>query len=351
MLQPFPFAAMDSARRNLGLMLDAAGLGPAQTPSRPVAELPGAILKVFNAKPAAPALLILPAPFKRPYLWDLLPQVSVVRAALARGLTVYRVDWRRPSVLDEWLGLAEYADLAPAAAADLIGVECGAAPFVAGHSLGGTLGAIFAALNPDRLRGLVLVDAPLAFGERGGPLAAAVAAMPEARTLRAFAGAPVPGTFLNALCIGADPQDFIAERLADFMLSLTDPLAAAIHARVARWTLDEFPLPGTLFEEVLEHLYRQDRFLAGTLPVGRRTAALSELRAPTLAVTNAASALVPPCSILAGLRASNAASAESLTYPGDRGPLLQHLGPLVAPYAHTHLWPAIFDWMEAQRDG
>src|SRR5215208_1983064 len=42
----------------------------------------------------------------------------------------------------------------------------------------------------------------------------------------------------------------------------------AIHARVTRLQLDEFPLPGLLFEETVEHLYREDRFVQGTLQVG-----------------------------------------------------------------------------------
>jgi polyhydroxyalkanoate synthase len=64
-----------------------------------------------------------------------------------------------------------------------------AAAVLAGHSLGGTFAAVLASLHPERVPGLVLVDAPLAFGPgRGGPLARAVAAAPRPRALRAMAG-------------------------------------------------------------------------------------------------------------------------------------------------------------------
>ena len=56
----------------------------------------------------------------------------------------------------------------------------------------------------------------------------------------------------------------------DLAASLLDPAALAIHLRVARWAYDEFPLPGQLFEDVLEQLYRDDRLLQGTLQVGAR---------------------------------------------------------------------------------
>ncbi len=34
-----------------------------------------------------------------------------------------------------------------------------------------------------------------------------------------------------------------------------------------------------------------------------------------------------------------------LQYEGERGPALQHLGPLVGPGAHARLWPDILDWV------
>ncbi len=36
---------------------------------------------------------------------------------------------------------------------------------------------------------------------------------------------------------------------------------------------------------------------------------------------------------------------EILQYEGDRGPMLQHVGPLVAPLSHERLWPKILDWI------
>jgi hypothetical protein len=46
---------------------------------------------------------------------------------------------------------------------------------------------------------------------------------------------------------------------------------------------------------------------------------------------NTVGRIVPPRSILNGLEAAATASFQVLNYNGDRGPMLQHLGPLVAP--------------------
>jgi polyhydroxyalkanoate synthase subunit PhaC len=338
---------IDEARRQFGKGLNLIGFGPQETPHRVVAEFPGARLRAYGGADGheRPVLLIIPAPFKRAYIWDLLPEVSVVRHCLRRGLDVYLIEWLTPTEREDGFGLAEYADGLPAAALDAIAAETGCrTPLLAGHSLGGTFAAIFASLWPERVGGLVLLDAPLAFGARGGPLARAVAAVPHARMIRGAAGTPVPGSVINALSAAAAPEAFRVQPTMDLAASLLDPAALAIHLRVARWAYDEFPLPGQLFEDVLEQLYRDDRLLQGTLQVGARRTGIANLRARGMAVVNPVGGVVPPRSVLDGLAAAPAASFTVLEYERDPGPMIQHLGPLAARSAHAQLWPKILDW-------
>lgn len=81
------------------------------------------------------------------------------------------------------------------------------------------------------------------------------------------------------------------------------PLAGAIHARVERWLLDEFALPGRLFDEVLEQLYRENRLVTGTLQTRDHRIGLDRLCSPVLAVVNPSGRVVPPASVLAGIAA------------------------------------------------
>jgi polyhydroxyalkanoate synthase len=86
----------DEARRQIDRVLDGVGLGPDETPHRIVAELPASRLRAYQdtEHSEAPVVLIIAAPFKRAYIWDLLPQISVVRRCLERGA-------RLPLVLSE----------------------------------------------------------------------------------------------------------------------------------------------------------------------------------------------------------------------------------------------------------
>jgi poly[(R)-3-hydroxyalkanoate] polymerase subunit PhaC len=59
-----------------------------------------------------------------------------------------------------------------------------------------------------------------------------------------------------------------------------------------------------LFEQTLEHLYRHEGFVAGTLPVGEQRTGIARLLMPILAVVNPFGRIVPPTSMIRALAAA-----------------------------------------------
>ncbi len=337
---------IDRMRRWQGRVLDALGLGPIETPFRVVRCQPGVTLKAYGTDgDAGPAVLLVPAPIKRASIWDLVPWASVVRQCLRGGARVYLTQWERPGAAEQGFGLAEYADRLLLDCLDAIAVETGRpAAVLAGHSLGGTLTAIFSALHPERVRGLVLLGAPLHFGPDVGILDRLAAAVPPG--LLAVPG-NVPGSFLDLVSVLAFPIAFEAARWADWVRSLPDPRALETHLRVERWTLDEMPLAARLFREVVGAVYREDRFLRGTWVVRGRRAAPEAITAPLLSVVDQHCPIAPPQSVLPFHRAVGSAERRLLWYEGDTGVALRHLGMLVGRSAHRRLWPEIVRWIRA----
>lgn len=339
---------LDRLRRVQGRWLDIAGLAPRETPSRIVLEKPPVTLKTYAASDG-PALLIIPAPIKRAYLWDLAPSISVVQQCLRHGIRPYVVQWERPTPADQRLGLSAYADALIEICREQITAETGAQQvFVAGHSLGGVLAAIYTALHPERVRGLILLSAPLQFGPGTGVFAPLVAYAPHAQVLTAGMPTDVAGTFLNTVSVLAAPAIFEGERWSDWWRSLADPQALFTHLRVMRWTFDEQALPRQLFVEVVEWLYRENRFMQGTLSVGGRLALPSAITAPIISVIERHSALIPPEAVLPFLAATGSRDTQTLWYEGDVGVVLQHLGMLVGRRAHQELWPTLCAWIRAR---
>ena len=334
------FETMDSLRRLQGRALERLGYGPRETTSRIVDEAPHWRLRCYapcagNAIP----LLIVPAPIKRPYIWDISPERSVVRHAIEHGLGVYLVEWIAPIEGRPQPALADYAGVLLDACMEALAAATGSArAMLAGHSLGGIFAALYGAYRPERVAALVLVDVPLHFPQ--GTRAKASNALPV------LSRRPVPGSMLSILSAYTSPQTFVVERHIDRIASLASRAHTRTHWQVERWTLDELPLSRPLFDDVIEQLYRADGFMRGTIRIGEACVCPRNIVAPVCTVFQPSSSIVPSSSVTAFLDAVGSVEKKRLTYPGDQGVALQHVGPLVGDNAHRNLWPQVFAWIE-----
>jgi polyhydroxyalkanoate synthase len=327
----------DRLRRARARGLDRLGLGPVETPGRVVLERPGLRLRRYGGPASGPVLLIVPAPIKRHHIWDLMPGRSVVARALAAGLSVHLLEWTGPEGEAAGYGLDEVVERLVGTAVDALAPSV----LLAGHSLGGTLAALYAARHPARVRGLVLVEAPLRFAPDAGTLARLAQASPGLQ--RALPGA-VPGTALTLAGTAADPIEFFPARWLDAARSIGDQEALAAHLRVLRWTLDELAMPGPLFADLAGRLFREDGFNRGTLALGGERVGPERLAMPILAVLDPRSIMVPPASVLPFLERTPA--AWTVRWHGqETGVAVQHVGALVGRRAHATLWPGILDWL------
>lgn len=339
-------ALIDLLRRSQGEMLARLGGGPSESAYRTVATGRGWRLRDYGGAGDAPGLLIVAAPIKRPYIWDLAPSLSVVRSCRLAGLRVALLEWAEPTSSGPAAGLADYAGRAlgegVAAAATRLGLH---RPVLAGHSLGGTLVAIFATLAPEHVAGVVLLGAPLCFHTGVSRFRDALVTIAPASVPAAI----VPGAALSQLAALAAPETFIWGRLLDAAANSADPFAWETHLRVERWALDEMPLAGPLVEQILNWLFREDRLGRGRLELAGRTVGPAALRVPTLVVSCSADEVAPPASVRPFVAAMPAGAAHMLTHPGEPGVALQHLAILIGRRARARLWPEILDWVRARR--
>jgi polyhydroxyalkanoate synthase len=340
------FGISDTCRRAQANALDALGLGPHECDFDVISSGPHWRLRKYRAPGAGPSLLIVPAPIKRAYIWDLTPSVSAVRYCLHHGLRVYLVEWLPPSGGDGHAGLDEYAGQAIAACAATVSSEADRAPpFLMGHSLGGTLAAIFCALEPLSARGLVLLGAPLCFERLSSRFRDTLVSIVPSRLPETDI---VAGSLLSHVSAAASPATFVWSRLMDAALSLADPSAMDIHARVERWALDEVALPGKLVNQIVQWLYRENRLCRGTLSVCGKTIEPSRTRTPTLAVVNTADEIAPPTSVAPFVEKMATHDTLIIEYPGEVGVALQHLAMLAGRQAFVRVWPQIISWLKTR---
>jgi polyhydroxyalkanoate synthase len=330
-------------RRAQSEAFGALGFRPKECPYQIVTSGSYWRLRDYAGNPASPPLLIVAAPIKRPYIWDIAPSVSAIGGCLQGGFHVYLIEWTPEANRMQNSGLDDHAKAISECVATISRQAGSSRPFLIGHSLGGTLAGVFGALEPASIQGLVLLGAPLCFEPATSRFRDALVALLPSEVSETN---PFPGSLLSCMAALAAPSTFIWSRLMDAALSATDSQALEIHALVERWTLDEVALPGKLVHEIIQWLFRENRFCRGTLKVCGTVVSPSRLSVPTLAVVNTADEIAPLTSIKPCIVAMPVTDARIIEYPGEIGVGLQHLGILVGRQAHARVWPEIIAWLK-----
>jgi polyhydroxyalkanoate synthase subunit PhaC len=337
-----PFAMSDLVRRAQGELLASSGFGPHERPYRVTRSGPFWCLRDYGGDRDARPLLVVAAPIKRPYVWDMGPSASAIGCCLEQGFHVHLIEWTPASAATCHIGLEDFADAISASIAD-IAARVGK-PALIGHSLGGTLAAIHCAYEPDAARGAALLSASVSFAPGSSAFRDALVAMvPRDISERQ----PFSGSLLSHVSALACPEAFVWERFSDALLSMADAEACAVHASVERWALDEVPLAGRLVRQLVNWLYREDRFQRGELEMAGNVLAPSEISVPMLAVVNKSDSVAPLASIKPFLDRLPAGPTKLIEHDGEMGVGLQHLAILVGRRARAHVWPQIVAWLRS----
>ena len=336
------FDVSDVIRRAQGDLVGAFGLDPRECPYRTITSHSYWRLRDYGGEDQSPSLLIIAAPIKKPYIWDLTPSTSPIRFCLRQGLHVQLLEWASSHVGN--YGIDEYVLAISEAVATITAIAEGAKPYMMGHSLGGTLAAIYGAFQPETIRGLVLLGAPLCFEPSKSQFRdALISLIPQ----EISEDGPFPGSLLSHASALASPNTFIWSRLIDATLSVVDPIAMEIHARVERWALDEVPLPGRLVHQIIDWLYRENRFCREKLKIHEKFVGPHWLSTPTLIVINTADQIASLKSLIPFIEKMTT-KTQIIQYPGEVGVCLQHLGILVGRQAQATIWPDILPWIKCQ---
>jgi polyhydroxyalkanoate synthase len=288
-------------------------------------------------------VLITYALVNRPYILDLQPDRSVVRRLLEAGFVVYLIDWGEPSRLDATLGLADYvcrfldtgvdAALADAGVADL---------HLLGYCMGGTMAAMYAAIEDPPLRSLTCLATPIAFDGTGGILEQWATYL-DPDTLVDTSG-NVPGELLAASFAMMEPVEHTVGKLATLYDHADDPEFLATFLRMERWIWDAVDVPGAVFRDFLSDLYQSDALLAGSVTLRGEPVDLSRIDVPSLHLVGAEDHLVPPAASRPLADAIDHEDTQVLSAP------VGHIGLSVSGTAHAALWPEVTDWLAARSD-
>jgi polyhydroxyalkanoate synthase len=290
---------------------------------------------------AVPILLVF-ALINRSYIYDLRPGASFVEYLLERGHDVWVLDWGEPGDEDADLGLDYYVCRAlPGALRELRRATGAAAATLVGWCIGGTLCAMYAALNPDGpVRNLVLLTAPVDVSDNA--LYQRWTGRDDYRVERMTDAFPaVPGPLIDVGNKLLKPVTNGFSTYRSLWYSLYEGTADVQQFKAfSKWVNDSPAFPGRAYREWITWMYKENRLPRDRVVLGGRRVRLCDIDQRLLVVTATKDHIAPRPQTVAIMDLVSSEDRELLEIPGG------HVGLMAGSRARSSTWPLIADWLE-----
>lgn len=282
------------------------------------------------------SVLLVPSLINRHYVFDLTPGFSLAEMLRDAGFDTYLLDWGAPEPEDARMPFDALFDPVLTRAIDAASTH--GKPVLMGFSMGATLSTLAATLWSDRLSGLVNLMGPVDFDD-AGVLGDWVKKENFDPSLIVKAYGNVPISLMQSGFRALQPWSGLHAAQKTWGKRATDP-EARFHEALKRWSWDNIPFPGAVYETYIRTLYQQNQLKHGQMRVLGQPARADAIAVPALVVSGAHDALVPH------------AAAEALVdmAPGTRVDTVRtaggHVSGVLGTDAQRTLWPTLRTWLQ-----
>ncbi len=317
-------------------------------------------------------ILIVPAWIMKYYILDLSPHNSLVRYLTDQGFTVFMISWKNPTPEDRDLSMEDYRTLGIMAGVDAVSaIVPNHKIHGVGYCLGGTLLSIAASAmardGDDRLRSLTLLAAQTDFTEAGELMLfineSQLSFLEDTMWEQGFLDTRQMAGAFQLL----RSNDLIWSRMVhDYMMGEREPMNDLM-----AWNADATRMPYRMHSEYLRHLFLDNDLAEGRFFAGGQPVALTDIRAPILAVGTQRDHVAPWKSVfkihlltdveVTFLLVSGGHNAGIVSEPGRNGRSYQiaskaaderYIDPIAwaarSPAYSGSWWPALTDWLTAR---
>lgn len=284
-----------------------------------------------------PTLLLPPQAGHDSCIVDFSPAQSQVKVAKAAGLTrLFSMDWVGATQQTKNVTISDYI-----AVLDRAVDHMGGRVNLVGDCQGGWLATIYAALRPDLVNTLTIAGAPIDFAAGEPPIGRWVSTLGAAdlafyRGLVATSGGVMPGKHMLQGFVMLKPEAELGKQLQ--LLTNLDDEHVARYRVFEDWFKHTQDIPGAFYLWIIEHLFRDNKLIAGTLVVNGERVDLSQIRCPINLLGGATDHITPPAQVFAAAEYVSTA-AEEITQATTSG---GHLGLFMGNEALRDYWPRIF---------
>ncbi len=284
-------------------------------------------------------LLLVMATTNRGYIFDMVPQQSLVEYLLRAGYDVFMLDWDAPRADEKHLAMSDYVlDFIPAAI-ERVKEETGEPDFtMVGYCFGGVLSVLWAGLHPEApMKNLVCFTTPVDFSKMEMFQAWSDKRFFDVdRLVDTFGNCP--GDYLYTAFDMLRPGARIAGNIRLFDNMWNDEFVKSFRM-FDRWAADILPLAGEYFRETTKKLMWNNALMDGTMTVDGRRVDLADITAPFLHVTAQHDHIVPAAASAPLIEMIGSADKEAVELKGG------HVSLVAGGNAIKRLWPKLADWL------
>lgn len=288
-------------------------------------------------------ILIIYALINKPFILDLQPDRSVVRRLLEAGHDVYLIDWNEPSRLDSVLTLDDYVSRYIENCVDEVCERSGRESInVLGYCMGGTMAAMYAALEPEKVNALGLMAAGLCFDDTGGVLELwGDEEYYDPQDVTDTFG-NVPAEMLNVGFALMDPVSNFISKYVRLYDNLENEDFVENFTRMERWLSDGIDVAGETYVKFLEDIYQGNKLYKNELYLSDKHVDITEIDMPVLQIIGEYDHLIPSNAAKPFNDVIGSEDVSVIEYPTG------HIGLSVSSSSHEDVWPKVSEWFSAK---
>ncbi len=301
------------------------------------------LVKLYHYKRETPATCKIPvlvsfALMNRHDVLDLQPDRSLMKKLLEEGLDIYIMDWGYPQKQHRYLTMEDYILGFMNDAIDFIRETTGNEKIhKMGICQGGTFSAIYAAINPEKLQSLTTYVAPYDFAGNECMLYRwtkdiDVDAMVDALGI-------IPASTINSGFSMLKPSMEISKYLG-VMNMLDDEAKLLNFLRMEKWKADCPDLAGEMYRKYIKDLFRDNKFIKGTMELGGHKIDPKNITMPFLNVYATDDNIIPNSSTIPLNDKIGSKDKELYAFPGG------HIGVFVGARSQKELAPKVAEWIK-----
>jgi polyhydroxyalkanoate synthase len=308
---------------------------------------------LYHYRPLAPVTVKIPVLVVyglvgRYTMADLQEDRSLIRNLLAQGVDLYAVDWGNPTRTDRWLTLDDYVDGYLASCVDHICKAHGLDQItLLGICEGGVFTVCYAALNPTRVKNLIVTITPIDFHadkEQGradhGFINLWTRSLEKEDVDRLIeANGNLPGELMSFVFSSMTPLASLTKYNLGMLDVMDDEKKLMNFLRMEKWLQDRPHHPGEAAKQWLKDLYQDNQLVKNEFVLSGRKVELSNLTMPVLNIYAENDHIIPPGTSRALGKLVGTKDYTEIGLPGG------HVGVFVSGKSQGVLGKGIVEWL------